>query len=127
MDLLERIQRRATKMIQGMEHLSYKDRLRELGLFSMEKRRLWEDPRAAFHHLKQGCKKEGDRFFSRVCCHRTRGNGFKLEEERFRLDIGKKLVAVRVVRCWHRLPREVVDAPSTQGQAGWGSAHLMEL
>ena len=39
-DLLECIQRRATKMIQSMEHLSYKDRLRELGLFRMEKRRL---------------------------------------------------------------------------------------
>jgi len=111
MELLEQVQRRATKD-RGMEHLCSEESLRELGLFSLEKRRLQEDLLAAFQYLEGAYKKDGDRIFSRACCNRTRGSGLKLKEGRFRLGTSKKFFAMRVVRYWNSLRRAVVAAPS---------------
>jgi len=98
MDLLEWVQRRVTKMIRELEHLSYEDKLRELGLLSLEKRRLWGDLIAAFQYLKGVYRKDGENIFSRACCNRTRNNGFKQRKGRFRLDIRKKFFTIRVVK-----------------------------
>jgi len=121
MDVLEWVQRRAAKMIRGLEHLSYEDRLRELGLFSLEKRRCRGDLRAAFQYLKGAYRKDGEGLFTRVCSDRTRGNGCKLKEGRFRLEEilhhegGETLEQVAQRSCGCPLPGSV------QGQVGWSS------
>ena len=106
-ELLERVQRRATTMIRGLEHLPYEDRLRELRLFSLRERRLHGDLPAC-QYLQES--REG--LFLRTGSIRTRGNCFELEEHRFRLDIRKKIFTVREVMHWNRLPREAVADPS---------------
>ena len=83
-------------------------------MFSLEKRRLWGDLRAAFQYLKGAYRKDGEGLLIREYSDRMRGNGFKLKEGTFRLDIRKKFFTVRVVRHWNRLLREVVDAPSLE-------------
>ena len=62
-ELLDWVQRRTTKMIRGLEHCSYEERLRELGLFSLEKRRFWENFIVASQYLKGAYKQVGDQFF----------------------------------------------------------------
>ncbi|KAK4832652.1 hypothetical protein QYF61_024680 [Mycteria americana] len=117
---VEQVQRRATKTIRRLEHLSYEERMRELGLFSLEKSRLQGDLTAVIQYLKGASKKAGDRLFNRACSNRTRGDGFKLKKGRFRLDIRKKVFTMRVAKHWNRLPREVVDAhPWKHSRSSW--------
>ena len=68
----------------------------------------------AFQYLKRTYEQEGKRLFTRVDSDRTRGNGFKLRQERFRLDSRRKCFEESAVMHWNTLPKEVVDAPSLE-------------
>ena len=102
-------------MVKDLEAMSYDKHLRELGMFSLTKRRLRGDMIAMFRYLKRCHVEEGTGLFSTSPDTRTRSNGFKLQEKGFHLNLRKKnILTVRAGRQWHRLPQSVVESPSLE-------------
>ncbi|KAJ7404062.1 hypothetical protein BTVI_73973 [Pitangus sulphuratus] len=104
MELLESVQQRATKMIKRLEHLFYEESLRELGLFSLEKRRQRRKFNNVCMYLKDGCQEDGGRIFLVVPGNRTRGSLQKVENKKFHLNMRKNFT-VRVTAYWNRFPQ----------------------
>ena len=99
-------------MIKGLGRLPYEKRLRQLGLFSLEKRRLRKDLITMFQCLKCSYKEDGDFLSTRSHMEKMRGNGYKLLLGTFQLDTKENFFTVRTISHWNNLPREVVDSPT---------------
>ena len=104
-----------------------KKRLSELGLFSLEKRRLRGDLIQVYKYLRCGGHSGEASFYSVVCGDRTRGNGQKLQHRKFRTNVCKNFFMVRVTEHWNRLPREVVESPSMEIFKSRLDAYLCDL
>ncbi|KAG8444342.1 hypothetical protein GDO86_009505 [Hymenochirus boettgeri] len=109
---IEAVQRRATKLIRGMEGLEYAERLEKLQLCTLEKRRLRGDMITVYKYINGPYNKLSGALFTNRTCQRTRGHPLRLEEKRFRLQARKGFFTVRTVKLWNFLPVDVVMAGS---------------
>lgn len=104
-------------MMGELKFLSNEDKL-TIGIIQPGEKKASGKPYHGLSMLKRGLQK-GNRLFSRTCRNRTRWNGFKIKE--FQTRYRKKFVTMRVVKQWHRLPREVVGCP----WASWETFNAM--
>ncbi|TRZ22825.1 hypothetical protein HGM15179_004248 [Zosterops borbonicus] len=103
-EVLEQVQR-TVKLVKNLK--SCEEGQREPGVFSLEREEEAQgDPIAPYNFLKGGWSGVGIRLFSQATGDTARGNDLKLLQGRFRLDITTNFFTARVVKVWHRLPRE---------------------
>jgi len=101
-------------MIKDLEHLTYEERLNEVGFVTLEKARLRSGLSSVYKCLMRRCKEDGARLFSVVLSDGTKANGHKPKHWRLHLNTRKHFFTVRVTEHWHRLLREVLESPSLE-------------
>jgi hypothetical protein len=113
-DQIEGFQRRATKQVPGMKHLSYSERISKLGLPTLSYRRMRGDMIEMCKMIKGKYNKTSCDFIklwtnqTRRSCNR--GHGFNLFPQRVKLDLRKHSFTVRTSEIWNNLPDHVVNA-----------------
>jgi len=110
--LLERIQHRFSRMLPGMKELSYSQRLRKLGLWSLEARRYRSDLIEVYKMLHGKSAAKFSHFFELDESYRTRGHSFKLKKSRFNKDLRQHFFSERIVNIWNALDNDLVCASS---------------
>ena len=98
-------------MVEGLASMTYGERLRELGMCSLQQRRARGDRIAVFNYVKGDHVEEGANLFTATLETRTRSHGFKRRERRFHLNSRKHFLTVRAVCRWNKLPPRVVESP----------------
>ena len=109
---LERIQRRATKMVHGLKDIAYDDRLEILGLISLEDRRLRGDLIEVFKILTDRENIDKYQFFTPSACSHLRGHSLKLSKPRSTRQVRQNFFSQRVIDVWNKLPSNVVTSTS---------------
>jgi hypothetical protein len=109
---LERVQRRATKMVRGLGQKTYSERLQALGLYSLEQRRLRGDLIETYKILHGKDNIDAQQFFQLAPQSGRRGHSMKLFKQQCRLEVRKNFFSQRVVNLWNALPSSIVSAES---------------
>uniref|UniRef100_M3XHM8 Reverse transcriptase domain-containing protein n=1 Tax=Latimeria chalumnae TaxID=7897 RepID=M3XHM8_LATCH len=109
---IERVQRRATRLIEGMEGLNYSERLQKLHMFTLEKRRMRGDMITVFKILHDPDTMVHDELFHLVNESRTRGHNLRVRGGKFKTNVRKYYFSERVVNLWNMLPCVAVEAKS---------------
>lgn len=112
-EALEKVQRRATKLVKAIKHLPYHERLKKLGMMSIEERINRGDMIQTYKILTGKVRVDSEKFFERVNTRRTRGHTLKLKKTRTIHHARSKFFANRVINPWNQLPNQVVTAEST--------------
>ena len=113
-DELEKVQRRATKLLHNIKDIPYEERLQKLDLYSLAERRLRGDMIFTFQILKGFSDIDASKIFSKVINRRTRGHSMKLEFKNSNCEIRKQFFTNRIITPWNKLSQNIIDSETTE-------------